>query len=339
MSVLFFDGFEGYQTADLTKRWTQASGTISASYKRNGAQGILLNNVTGVSKTVGPATATAGVMGAGLYWDANNTGYIEVGNGAGVQFRVIRATADGTLNIYRGGGSTLVATSAGALALDTWYHVEVKWTLDNTTGTIEVKVNGAPFVDYTGDTMQQTAATWTFVQILAGNVNTVWVDDFYICDQDGGVNDDFLGDCIVETLYPDGNGTNSEFDGSDGNQVDNYALVNESSSDFPDENTTYVSSSTVGERDTYAYGALTPATATILATQTAICATKTAAGTRTYTDVVKLSGGSEDDGSTTVGPSISSYSYGLFVRETKNGADAWTVSDVNGAEFGVKVAS
>src|SRR5437764_673985 len=59
-----------------------------------------------------------------------------------------------------------------------------------------------------------------------GGVGRAYLDDLYVCDATGTTNNTFLGDVRVHTLVPSGNGTDSGLTGSDGNQVNNYQLVN-----------------------------------------------------------------------------------------------------------------
>jgi hypothetical protein len=84
---------------------------------------------------------------------------------------------------------------------------------------------------------------------------SAWIDDLYVCDGSGSVNNDFLGECRVLTLLPsDGNGSNNDFDTSaGGSPADHGAMVNDTT---PNDDTDYVSSSTVDHVDSWNYPAL-----------------------------------------------------------------------------------
>ena len=157
------------------------------------------------------------------------------------------------------------------------------------------------------------------------------MDDIYVCDDTGGTNNDFLGDIRVEALLPNGNGNSSQFDGSDGNTTDNYLLVDDAT---PNDDTDYVESPDSGDKDTYAYGNLASSTGSVYGVQICPYARKTESGIRNLKTVARLSGTETDGPERPVGDS---YAYMPDIRETKPGGGAWSISDVNSAEFGQKV--
>jgi hypothetical protein len=63
-------------------------------------------------------------------------------------------------------------------------------------------------------------------------------------------------------------------------------------------------------------------------------AAKTNAGVRSIASVARLSGTEVDSSDKALSVS---YAYLPDIRETKPGGGAWSISDVNSAEFGVKV--
>ena len=99
--------------------------------------------------------------------------------------------------------------------------------------------------------------------------------DFYICDGTGDKNNNFLGDCKVECLFPVTDGQHTEFTPSTG--TTHYTLLNEA---VPDS-ATLVSSNVVGQRDTYYYQSLENATVQILGVQACNNSSKSEAGYRT----------------------------------------------------------
>ena len=89
-------------------------------------------------------------------------------------------------------------------------------------------------------------------QTFGGALMTI--DDIYVCTGD----DPFLGDIIVETLYPNGNGTVNQWVGTDANSVDNYLLVD-------DQNTSdSVRDSVPGHQDLYVLQNLSVADASVV---------------------------------------------------------------------------
>jgi hypothetical protein len=164
-----------------------------------------------------------------------------------------------------------------------------------------------------------------------GVISLTDFDDLYVCDGTGSAPaNDFLGDCRVEAIFPSGNGNSSVLVGSDGNSTDNYLLVDEAAPNTTD----YVESSTVTDKDTYAYGNLAATTGTVFGVQPVPFAAKTDAGTRSIVSVARVSATEVDSAAKTLS---TTYTYYPDVREAKPGGGAWAIGDVNGAEFGVKI--
>ena len=74
-------------------------------------------------------------------------------------------------------------------------------------------------------------------------------DDIYVLDDAGSDNTDFLGDCRVETIFPDADGNENDFTASPA--VSNYLNVDDGGS--PDDDTTYNWSATATDRELYAF--------------------------------------------------------------------------------------
>jgi hypothetical protein len=240
-----------------------------------------------------------------------------------------------------GPNGTTLGTSTNAMSVSQWYYIEAKVKTDNTTGTVDVKVNGVTWLTLSSQDTQVTANAYVnLVGFGADPVSATGMQqdimDMVVLDTAGSApTNDFLGDVRVEGILPSGNGNTSQLVGQDANSTDNYLNVDE---DAPgaDDDTTYNESSTVGDKDTYNYPSLTPTTGTVFGVQISPHAKKTDAGTRSIVSVARLSG-TETDGSTQT--LNSSYAYLPDVRETKPGGGVWSISDVNSAEFGVKVSA
>lgn len=91
----------------------------------------------------------------------------------------------------------------------------------------------------------------------------------------------------------------------------------------------------MGDKDTYTYEAM-PNSGTVHGVQIIPCAYKTDASARQIYTVARHSGSEVDSAAHTL---TTSYAYYHDIRETKPGGGSWSVSDVNGAEFGVKIAA
>ena len=338
MALVFVDSFDHYATADILDKWTADAGSGSAAITSAGRFGSRLTcassatAVNGVNLTV--ASLATYVVGFAFKYSSLLSGDLIFAAflDSGTSHIDLRLTNVGQIKLTRNG--TALTTGATVLAADTWYYLELKFTISD-TGTYEFKINGvAEFSSGSADTRNGANASVNTIQLRGGalSTQTMSFDDLYVLDTTGGApTNDFLGDIRVEALQASGNGNSSQFDGSDGNSTDNYLLVDETT---PDSDTTYVESPDVGDKDTYAFDDVTPSTGTVYGVQILPFCRKTDAGARSICSVARLSG-TETDSSDKV--LSTSYTYMPDIRETKPGGGVWTITDVNNAEFGQKV--
>lgn len=338
MALRYMDSFDHY--TDLTsKGWTTSGCSISAGNGRWSTAGLHLNNSGNFITRIFDAQATWIV---GFSWRSAQT-VVDTA-------RVIMALMDSsTYQVYltldgaghlqvKNGSGTVLGTGSTVLSVGTVYYFELKVTINNSTGVVALRINGVSELSLTSqDTQNSGNATADGIRMGfggGGNTHLDYYDDLYVLDGTGSApTNDFLGDCRVESILPSGNGNSSQLVGSDGNSTDNYLLVDETA---PDGDTTYVESSTVSNKDTYAYGNVTPTTGTVFGVQVLPYAQKTDGGARSIASIARLSGTEVDSADKTLS---SSYGYLPDIRETKPGGGTWSISDVNSAEFGVKVTA
>lgn len=254
----------------------------------------------------------------------------------------LQLQSNGCLALVHGGTGADIAVSTApgeVINAATWYYIELKITIDDAAGAYELRVNSvAWFSGAAVDTRNGGNASFDVVQIGYNHPAYGYFDDLYVCDDTGGLCDDFLGDVRIMPIFPNGNGTSSDFTGSDGNQVDNYLLTDEQASNYPDDDTTYVESATVGHKDTYefedsAYGV---GTATIKGIQVLVCARKTDAAARSMCPVVRTGAADYDGDSASLGESYS-YVRQVYMQTPEGAPQNWTIALVNAAQFGQKV--
>lgn len=332
-----YDGFDHLATANLTMKWTALTGSASvqSSVVRNGAGALSINTGSNLSYTnPGGGQATV-IMGFGFRTAAipSSPRYLANFLDAGTNQLGLRINADGTLSIYRG-QSVLLGSSVSAISAGTWYWVEFKALINNSTGTAEVRVNGVSWIALTGQDTQQTAnATANRFNLEGSSLTTFYFDDFY-CGDGASPASDFLGDSrIVTVIASSGDGTLADFTPSSG--TDNGAMVDDAT---PDGDTTYNASATAGHRDSYNFAAL-GVSGTVHGLQLNNIVRKSDAGARTVNGFARI-GSTNYDGTNVVGPSDASYSDVREIWETSPAtASAWTVSEIDGAEFGLEVAT
>lgn len=336
------EGFDHMATTALlaTKGWS-ASGAGSFSIDSSGRiNGRRLksnagNNSSVLTKNFPSAVATAHVGFAFMFdtLPTSDASILVIRAGTANTF-VLAVTSAGKLKVTNSGGGT----GATTLTVNTWYYIEAKVFINGASGTSTVHLNGASEIGTTTHNLGSTnvdnlqlyrdGAQW-------GTTVNLYFDDVYMLDTSGSTNNGFLGDFHVETLFPTSDGAHTDFTPDSGSA--HYSRVNENSGTYPDGDTSYVSDATVGDRDSYGFGNLTAVAGTVYALQTCMYARKDDAGTRQLAAVARP--GSTDRDGATVTMSVS-YTDFTEIRETNpDTSAAWTISEINASEFGVKVVA
>lgn len=341
MALRFFDSC-GDHYATITQKWNSANCAIGSAGGRFGTNGITLSSADVVGAPLLTKTLdsqTGWTIGFSYRKSTVGVGQTEVRMlDGGTTHLFMHAQTDASLQLYRGDSTYLGGTTAGYVVAGSTYYIEIKFTIHDTTGILELRINNNVIFSLTNqDTRNGGNASvngFSWGTGLGSGDDRYYIDDVYLCDNTGGTPyDTFLGDSRVQVLMPSGNGNSSQLLGNDGNSTDNYLLVDETT---PNSDTDYVESAVVGQKDTYAYGNLTPTSGTVHAVQPCMFARKTDAGVRSIASIARHSGSEVDSANAALG---TSFAYYTDIRTTKPGGGAWSVSDVNGAEFGMKVTA
>lgn len=244
--------------------------------------------------------------------------------------------SDGELRVDLG-VTELDRTVGLGLVADTWYYIEIRFVISNTVGEVELFVDGVQELNLTSQDTRNNAALDENVDRLlffghTGNHHDF--DDIYILDDTGLTNNTFLGDSIVETVFPDGDGNRNEFTQLSG--LTNFEMVDDAST--PDDDTTYNSGSVVGNTDLYTFDDLTGyggTVDTISAVRVVNHVRKVEPGARTVrtlarSNVTEVEGAAQGLGL--------DYRYLTEVYENDpDGGAAWDETAFNAAEFGITI--
>jgi len=341
MALVRIEGFNAVETADIALVGTITTGTptIDNVNQRNGDGCLSLNGYNEAFAIACTFTDEKFVVGFAINFvnlpTLSFTSFLQFRSG--FDELTIGVTSTGQIQVKRA-TSVLGTSDPVIVADDTWYYFEMKGEISDST-TIETVciVDGGVVLTLptTTDTSNGTPGTID-IELIHGAIaaQVVLIDDLYICDHEGSECNDLLGDCVVETIYPDGNGYNSDFVGSDVDSTDNYLHVDES--DTPDGDTSYIESSTPTDIDAFTYAAMAGSDiGTIHAVQANTIAKKDDANPRTIKQLARLSStnyeGSEEALSTAYAR------YGEIWELNPDDSAAWEEADVNAAEFGIKV--
>lgn len=235
------------------------------------------------------------------------------------------------LQLYHWNG-TLLATSTQQLAVDTWNYIEVKATIADAGGTVQVYVNGDhdnPWINFTGDTRNggnANIALVEFVSVSGGH----YIDNIVIMNTtDSGIpgrpNNDLLGVVEVGVLNPNGEGDSGTFNPTP--NTANWENVDEAS---PDDDTTYVQGITTNNLDLYNFedpGGPEDIAAAVQYTR----AKSSDAGARSIALVSSLDLDEEQGADQAL-----SGSYAWYQQAYQGAPDgtAWTIAKLTAAQFG-----
>lgn len=338
MSLLFATGWSNGTTVTdagmFDAAGTGGGGAIGAT-GRNSGNGLRLTGHNsyqrrnlGGSKT----TVLAGFAFMGSSINIDNTARICTFWNAGTERAAMTLRSDGVV--------TLTGTaSTFTIPLAVYVYIEVKVVMSTTVGAWVVRVNGVEVLNVTGiNTGDASVSQFSFGNQGNGNTSTRDYDDCVLMDStdatatQGAPFNDFLGDVRIDALRPDGAGDSTQLTPSAGS---NYQCVDETPRN---DDTDYVSSATVGQKDLYTVGNLASSTGTVKAVLVTLRARKDDAGTRTIKAKVKH-GGTEGNGADQ-GLSTT-YSYlpqDVFGLNPSTSA-AWTIAEVNAMQAGVEIVA
>jgi hypothetical protein len=232
---------------------------------------------------------------------------------------------------------TIVATSTDSISADTWYHIKITWTIHDSTGSVEVFVNGTKtdWIDYSGDTRNGTPSTWDRVSLYGSGGITSFFKDFILIDGDTSTDPenvvtDVTGTPVVGCVWPEtGDGTHADWTPSSGS--DNGAMVDETNQDG---DTTYNESTTAGHIDTFNFPALS-VTGSILGVQITNTVRKTDAGSRTIAAAAYLSSSDYSGGNANIDQAYFMYSK-VWAQNPDTSAD-WAIAEIDAGEFGINL--
>ncbi len=342
MALLWIDGFDWIASATgqtpttyLALKYANVVNNYQSRSPRITSNGFALSGNDGGSIITSPILTSAATVVAGFGYMRNTSSsahsIIRLRN-SGTDHITLVNNSSGFLEVYRGtSAGTLLGTGTTQLLNGAWHYIEIKATINDSTGSVVVHIDENLELNLTGIDTRNGASAVVDSFMIDIQSNTWWVDDFYFLDTTGTANNDFLGDVQVQILTPSGAGTNTDFTPSTGS---NYQNVD----DIPyDSDTTYNSATVNGDTDTYAFSNITATSASVKGIDVNIIARKSLSGARTYAPVVRTN--STDFVGTDVS-ALDSYALSNQIYETNpDTSSAWLKAEVDAAEFGIQVTN
>jgi hypothetical protein len=198
-------------------------GVTAAAARFAGNYGFVLQTASNVDTLIAKnfsSISTNFYLGVSINWTLVN-GLLTSGmvfsfaDGVTVQASVY-VTPGGIFTLRRGAASgTVLATASTPVTLTAYHRYEVKFKAHSTTGVIELYVDGALLVSFTGNTQVSGNASFSTVTIGApgGNsgVSIINFCDVIMYDDQGDAPNGYLGDKRFYTNFPSGDGTTQNY--------------------------------------------------------------------------------------------------------------------------------
>jgi hypothetical protein len=257
--ILWAEGFDHYgdtETIMLDGAWAAVSiAALSTTKARTGSRSLYLSAGSTARRVFGGAKTTAGVA---LAVNFDNLPLVESNNTI-MSFRdannvpqvSLICDTTGIISVWRGNGGTgidgtkLGDSTVPAITAAAWNHVEAKVTIHDSTGAVEVRVNGVTVINLTGIDTKASALTETsqvFFEKEGSGSGQFYIDDLVAWDTAGALNTDFIGDRKVFTDFPDADTADVEWTRSTG--ATNFGVIDENP---PNDDTDYLTTDVPGE--------------------------------------------------------------------------------------------
>jgi hypothetical protein len=338
MSLLHADSFDiSTAKADVAARYDASTTTNMQLVAGKTANAYQPGNNGYLQKTI--TTGDVSFVGFALKvsFNGGTQKFLALMDGATEQVYLTVQT-DGKIRLYNGDGTLLGTSTDTPFTAATWIYVELGVTIHNSAGTFELRFNGVSEFSGSGaDTQNSAAAQATALKfgLIGSNNDNLQIDDLYVCDDAGSLNNTFLGPIAIPCKLPSGNGTTNSWTRGGADSGTNAGQVDEASQNG---NTDYVLSGNVGDYDLYAFADLADTTSAIKGVVVTAWAEKDDALARTMANVVRSGAANYDQSANSL--TNGTYTPKVSILETDPAtAAAWAATAVNSAEFGVKVTA
>lgn len=345
----WIDSFESYGTSigsnsvGLFNKYTSNFGDATSFTVRAGrGTGKSIRIASSITMITPTFTAQdTWIIGFGMYHDQVTTSQpvpLLIRDGTTVQCSVALSVT-GELQFYRGsasaGGTLLFTTSGAKIRCGIWQYIEVKVKINNSTGTIDIRVNGVSVLSQTGVNTRNGAAnqaTNFALQSSPAAADHTTVDDLYVCDNTGSNNTTFLGPQKGTMIAPTGdNGTNQWT--ATGAGTSHADRVKENPHDT---NTTYLSDTVSGHIEEFDYANTGSEITSIKGVQVNTVFETDSASAFSVKNRVN-SGGTTSEDAGAAGTN-GTYKTTAFLQETDPNTSAlWTKTNLDASLFGINL--
>lgn len=340
MALLFMDGFDAYEDKsswEHDERWGVSSVNFTPTTGRINGKAVYSTGAYEASAMLSADSSATIFVGFAMKILTSPTASRDVldlyDTDGNLEGRLV-INADRTFS-YEVGGITVVATSSAGISTGEWHAIGLEVYMHASAGTVKMWIDGVQVANGSAlDTLDGTAASIRQFLIRTTSGHTTYWDDLFIGDDSGSDLTAYPGDCHIEMLTPNANGTTNNFTASPA--VSNYLNVDDGNP--KDDDTTYNYSATATDKELYGFSAITGSLDAVYAVQVQAAVRKEGAGSRTV-NLIARSSATESD-SAQKGMAVDDYLWVTHHYENDpNGGGNWTQSAVNAAEFGLEIGA
>lgn len=343
MALKWIEGFEhDYRSEHATRKYATVTGTNTGSAAGSVQGTCLLCSASAFGYTTPSfGTSNTWVMAfrlliPGNFTVGNNGFFLISGATEQISLRFVASASFFNLQLSRAG--TQVALTTANLPYNTWVYVELKVTIDPTTGAYTLRTNESTINSGSGLNTAGlgSAGADVFKFSFDANASGIKIDDFYLLDTSGSSpQNDFLGDCTVVGRLPTGDGATHTF--TPGTGTSHFALVDDPANAAPVDGTDIVDSNTTGNVDLFTFPALDHASGSIFGVMVSCQSAMNAVGSRQLKHKFRSSGASLFDGGTFTVSSTTYQGFPYIYSLDPSTSALWTSSGIDGGQFGLEV--
>lgn len=337
MALKWVEGFESYSNLISWVQYRYASAVLGTSTFQPGRAIGNAIQFTGTSFTT-PTFSNNQEWFVGFAFTNVNLGasnvnmpVLNIMDGTTAQLTVAFNPSTRVFSVLR--GATVLGTGTFVTTNGAWYYVEIRGLIDSAVGVANLRVNTVSDVSFSGNTQVSANA---FANAMAfrgpaaiGLGGSYKIDDIYINDASGVVNNTFLGDMKVEAVNVIESGTYAQW-GVNVPNTPNFQAVQVLNDGL------YVQSSTPGDLDSYTTSNLNKITSDIAGVQAVYWSRNTDSTTHDIRSLIRQAGSDFLGSSITINDTAFK-AYQTIWEQDPNTVAAWTVAGVGTAEFGVNL--
>lgn len=255
---------------------------------------------------------------------ASTESYFYIKNAAGTEDEYrIQMNSDGTWTIqrYKSATYTTLGTTAAAVLVNAAADIDIHVTRNLTTGLFAIYKNGVSIFNFTGDTDTTSVPAMIYFEGMTTNTKEMNISQVIIADEST------IG-WKLSTLSPTGNGANTAW-------TNDYLNVDE----FVYDNTDFIETNVVGNFETYTSSGINAAYSTYNVKAVTVAARMSNDAGSAVADVqfvVRTGGTNYTSPNSSLPKDGAEYSKQYTWNSNPNTAGAWSQSQVNAAEIGVK---